>query len=202
VVRYEYDPRKAIAMIEDLGFTRGPDGAFRDTSGQRLSVELRASTSRDLGPKAMLAVADDWQRSGVGVDQAPIPNQRASDTPYRATFPGFELIVGTPFDLEGISQLHSTKARVPENNFIGSNYSRYMNPEFDALIDRYFVTVPQGERTQVLGQIIYHISDRLNAMGMVWDPNFAMISNRITGVRPTNAPNATLMWNSHEWDLK
>lgn len=39
-VRYEYDPRKAIQLLEGLGRARGSDGFFLDTTVQRLSVEV------------------------------------------------------------------------------------------------------------------------------------------------------------------
>jgi hypothetical protein len=40
-----------------------------------------------------------------------------------------------------------------------------MNPEFDALIEKYHATVPRQERIQALGEIVPHISDQLNVMG-------------------------------------
>ncbi len=42
LVKYEYDPRRAVHMIEDLGYARAADGMFGDASGQRLAVEERA----------------------------------------------------------------------------------------------------------------------------------------------------------------
>src|SRR5207248_6581696 len=41
IVRYDYDPRRAAELLEGLGFTRGADGGYRDTAGQRLGVEIR-----------------------------------------------------------------------------------------------------------------------------------------------------------------
>lgn len=214
LIRYEYDPRKAREMIQALGYTRGPDGFFRsdlserpdssgrDASTRRLAVELRTTSRPEMQQNAMLAVADYWQQIGAGVEPLVVPIQRALDGEYRATYPGFELLAGGPHDLEGIGQYHGSKARVPENNFVGSNRSRYMNPEFDALIEQYLVTVPRQERMQILGQIIYHISENLNVMPLVYGASFIMVGDRIVGVGPQKAPGSSMLWNSHEWDVK
>lgn len=199
LIRYEFDPRKAAQMIETLGYSRGPDGIFRDGSGQRLSLEARTPPSKNY-PAALLSVADYWQRVGIEVEPVVIPAQRTGDLEYRATFPGFEL-TGPPSDLGGIGQLHSSKARVPENNFVGSNYSRYINADFDALIDRYFVTLPQPERLQVVEQIVRHIAENVIAMGMWYDVIPILIANRARGVIPPTAPRTGMTWNVHEWDL-
>ena len=43
IIRYEYDPRRAAQIIQDLGYAKGPDDMFRDGGGQPLAVEIRGS---------------------------------------------------------------------------------------------------------------------------------------------------------------
>jgi peptide/nickel transport system substrate-binding protein len=202
VMKYEYDPRRATQMIEGLGFSRGPDGLFQDPSGQRLSVELRTTNVNTLQISAQATVADYWQRIGVGVDQVVVPAQRQNDFEYRSTYPGFELLVGTPHDLDGIGGFHSSKARLPENNFVGSTHSRYMNPELDSYIDRYFVTIPTAERLQLLGQIATHMAENVAVMPLVYTPGAVVIANRIQGAAATKAPETSILWNVHTWDVR
>jgi peptide/nickel transport system substrate-binding protein len=202
VMKYEYDPRRATQMIEGLGFSKGPDGLFQDASGQRLSVELRTTNVNTLQISAQATVADYWQRIGVGVDQVVVPAQRQSDFEYRSTYPGFELLVGTPHDLDGIGGFHSSKARLPENNFVGSTHSRYMNAELDSYIDRYFVTIPERERLQLLGQIATHMAENLAVMPLVYTPGAVVIANRIQGAAATKAPETSILWNVHTWDVR
>ena len=70
---------------------------------------------------------------------------------YRATFPGFEL-TRQPAELQ---RYYSKEVPLPENNFRGGNRIRYVSPEFDGLLDRYFTTIPPRERARwVSGQIL------------------------------------------------
>jgi len=201
VVRYEYDARRAAQIIEELGYARGLEGGFRDGSGQRMSVEIRTSAGDDLQEKAMFATADNWQRLGVGVDTSITPPQRSRDLEYRSTFPGFDL-KSPPNDVRGLRRLHSSQTPLPETNYGGGNSSRYINAEFDALLDRLAMTIPIQERTRVLGQIIHHISDRLNVMGLFYDTQPVLIAHRLQNVNTARGPGASLTWNAHLWDVR
>lgn len=196
--RYEYNPARALQMIEGLGYARGSDGAFLDRTGERLAVELRTVTV-DLNQKVILTVADHWARIGIPTEPVVIPPQRVGDQEYVATFPGF-LLYRNPNDVGGFSALHGSKTRLPENGFRGSNNNRYMNPEFDARLDRYLQTIPKPERTSIIGDIIYHIADQVTLMGLFYDSEPTMIGNRLRNVAARHV-RSTQAWNAYEWDL-
>ena len=200
MVRYEYDTRKATQMIEGLGFAKGPDGALRDSEGRRLAVEIRVSARNPLSNKSQLAVTDYWQQIGVGADPLVIPTQRAADREYVANFPAFHLY-RQPNDIHSVKRYHSSQSRTAERNYVGNNYNRYMSPEFDTLIDHYFATIARAERTQVLGQILYHMTDQLLLMGLFHDVEATMISKRITNVG-ARYQNSTQAWNAHQWEVR
>jgi peptide/nickel transport system substrate-binding protein len=194
IVRYEYDPRKAAQMIEALGYAKGPDGFFRDTSGQRFSLEIRTIVA-DTQQKLTLSTIDFWRQIGVNAEAWTIPLQLARDAEQYSTHPGF-LLVRNPANLRGISGLHSSRSPVPENRFSGLNYGRYKSAELDGLIDKLFVTIPVAERSQLLGQIVRHMSENLNVIGLVFNPDPILIGNRLRNV-PVQRPT----WNTHEWDV-
>lgn len=202
VVRYEHDPRKAAQTIEGLGYARGPDGIFRDGAGQKLAVQLRTSQGDDLQEKAMFSTADYWQRVGVEIERHLVPPQRARDREYRTTFPGFDL-KRNPNDVRGLKSLHSSNTPLPENNYLASgNNARYVNPDFDTFIDRYFTTISKQERTQILGQAIYHISDRLNLMGLFYNTEPILMSNRLANIHAGAGARSSVTWNAHEWEIR
>ena len=113
------------------------------------------------------------------------------------TMPTFEMI-RFPNGAESAWRLQSSQAPVPENRFNGNNRSRYMNAEFDALIDRYLTTIPWNQRMQALGDIVFQISDQLIMMGLFYDVKSFMVSKRVVSFTP--ADNAT--WNAQAWDTR
>ena len=123
-----------------------------------------------------------------------------ADNEYLFTFPAFYLQRYTS-DVSGLKNLHSSRTPLPENNFRSGNTARYMNPDLDALLDRYFVTIPKAERLQVLGQILFHIADQLPQLSLFYDAEPTVMSNRLVNIG-ARWPSATQAWNAHEWDVK
>jgi peptide/nickel transport system substrate-binding protein len=200
VVRYDYDPARATQAIEALGYTKGSDGYFRDAAGQRLNVELRTTADNDIHRATVLPIADGWQRIGVGVEPNIIPVQRQRDREYRANSPAFEMLQQGN-DFPSLATHHSREIPLPENDFVGRSKSRYRNAEFDALIERYFVTIPRAERTQVLGQIVHHITDQVVMMGLYYLASPTVMHNRLVNV-DSGGDRATQAWNAQEWDVR
>jgi peptide/nickel transport system substrate-binding protein len=202
IMKYPYDPRRAVQVVEGLGYSRAGDGFFRDAAGQRLTVELRATTRVSLQLQAQSAIAGNWQAAGVDVEQLAVPQQRSLDNEYRRTMPGFEVIVGTPADTDRIGLLHSSALPTAANNFQGGNYSRYSTPQLDALVERYRVTIPLPDRIQVLGQIIAEQAESLAIMPLMNNPTPVFISNRLQGSTTSTTALGNILWNAHEWDVR
>jgi ABC-type transport system substrate-binding protein len=194
LVKYDYDPRRSAQLIESIGYSKGPDGMYRDAAGIPLRLEISA-TNEDQNTKPMFAVADYWQRVGVATEPIIIPIQRQRDREYRATFSAFTLQGGSS-GVPAIKNSLGSQARLPETNFTGSNYSRYQNPEFDAMIERFLGTIPRAERMQALRAVVAHMTDQLTMMNTYYAMSSTMISNRMenTGRFPT--------WNIHEIDVR
>jgi peptide/nickel transport system substrate-binding protein len=195
-VRYDYDPRRAAQMIEDLGYRKGPDGIYRDASNQRLALDMRTYGIK-VSDAATVSIADEWTRFGVATEPLIIPPQRISDREYMATFPSF-LMYRQPNSASDLARLRGPLAPTAETRFIGSNYARYVNPEFDAIIDRYITTIPRAERIQILRQAIRHISENLNLMGLFYDAEIGFFNSRLQNVKARE----NRLWDIPAWDVK
>ncbi len=199
LVHHEYDPRRAAQLLEGLGYRRGGDGAWRDAAGNRLAVQIRGTTVLDILPKATLSVADYWQRLGVATE-TDIRSSRAADREWQVTFPAFALQRQTG-STRFLPNLRSTQARLPENGYNGLNVARYMDPEMDALIDRYVTTIPIAERTQVVAEIMRRITGNVIWLTLFFDTEPALINNRLVNVRP-RGEDSNHAWNAVEWDVR
>src|SRR5439155_20399758 len=142
-----------------LGYARGADESWRDPAGQPLAIEVR-TVPRDILIKSILSAAEDWKKLGLSVDPIILTQQQRSDPEFYSTYPAFDAAASN----NGVGEFfafHSSQAKTPENRYTGSNRSSYSSADLDALIDRFFSTVPFGERIQVAGQIVNHVTDQL-----------------------------------------
>lgn len=199
VVRYPYDPRRGGQMIEELGFRRGSDGMFVDGTGKVLSVQIM-STQDDYNAKPQVAIADMWKRIGVTPDIEVVTPQKQRDLEYRANFRSFSVQGGVSFGADGVNAMHTREMRTAERSYVGQNYIRYSNPQLDALIDRYFTTIPFRDRVETLAEILHFATDNLLYLPLYQRVLPTLVNNRVTGITPMGQGN---QWaNAHLWDVQ
>lgn len=203
LVKWDYDPRRSAQMIEELGYRKGSDGFYADPAGQRLTSEIRTTTDIETTVKQMYAIQDFWNRLGVATEAGPIPPQRQQDREYRSNFCCFEVLQGGQGE-GGLLSRTIANARRPENNWTGAggtNYSNYVNPEHDAMIERYLTTIPMGERVRIAGQLLNHLSDQVLYMGVYYVARPTIVANGLTGIVGRDA-GTVATHNVTEWDLR
>jgi peptide/nickel transport system substrate-binding protein len=195
IVRYPHDPRAAAQMLENLGYSRGPDGGFRAADGTRLSVGLLTHDQNSFHVPTSLSVQTHWQRAGVDVQLEVLPVARATDLRARALFPSFILL--SKGVLRG-PEAYFTRSTIPraENNYFGGNAARHGTAELDALVDQYTRTIPFGERMAILGDMVHEQTDQVTMLPLFFQgAAFILGSVRVKGVLGGQ------VWNSHLWEL-
>ena len=195
-VRYEFDQRKALQLLQELGLTKLPTSGFADASGQRLDQIEVVSSTTEIYSKTALAVSGLWTTFGLDTAPATVPEARESDLEYRAMFPGFEA-VGTGSAYTDHVNLRESEVRTRANGFRGRNRTGYHHPELTALADRYLVTIPAAERLQILGDMINHHTGNVVLLYLMYSSQPLAISNRLVNVAA--AKNTA---NVLEWDVR
>lgn len=202
IVKYEYDVRRASQLLESLGYARAGDGIFRDGAGGELSLEVRTDGGGgdDAQETTALIVADYWKRVGIATRPLIISQLQRRDREYNSTFPGMR-VWRLPNDADDLRRYHSREVPSPQNRFNGGNRSRYMNPVFDDLVDRYMSTISLDERVPILGEIIHHMTDQLTVLGLYYNTEPLLVGRRLQHVTARDVGATTEAWNSHEWDV-
>jgi peptide/nickel transport system substrate-binding protein len=203
IVKYDFDARRSVQMIESLGYRRGTDGFFADGNGQRLTVELRTTVQNPIHTATTATVANLWEQVGVGVEQNLVSPQLAQDREYRANFPAFELVqTGNGLTTRDVRKYHSGSIAMADNRYTASgNNSRFANPEIDAAIERYVTTIPFDDRMQALAKIVNVQTTNLSVMGLIFSTEPTMVANRLKNIT-ARSERATEAWNAHEWDVQ
>ncbi|MPZ13146.1 MAG: hypothetical protein GEU73_01750 [Chloroflexi bacterium] len=194
IVEYPYDPQRAAQLIADLGFTRGSDGLFRDAANRELQVQAWTAGGSDTYERTTLAIVDYWRRVGVAAAPNIIPS--TADDSVMASRPGFQMAaLRTELD----TRFLSSRTPLPENNFRGSNRARYMNPELDTFIDRYFQMLPGSERDAVLGDVVRHLTENVVVIHLFYNVVPQMKHQRLKNVEPRSVRSP--IPNAHLWEL-
>lgn len=195
IVRYPYDPRRSIEILEGMGLPKNAEGRYLDANGQPLSFELR-TRAHALREKLQPVIKEEWRRVGLDADVVVVPEQRVRDRVYQATFPGFYFRFMSP----DITIFKSTSVALPENNYAGNNPGRYRNAELDSLIDRYFATIPKGERMDVLRRVAAHLTEQLIVLPVFHEPEPVLVHKSLLQAAGRKG-DSIQTWNAHLWDL-
>jgi hypothetical protein len=125
-----------------------------------------------------------------------LPQERTPDRVYRITNPGLEELqygFGPSFM---IGWIHSSKLPTPENRYTIGNYPRYSNAQWDALNDRYTISIQPAERKQALSDHFVHLQDNLPEMSIIYGVSVQFSSKRLT------VPELNPIWTAESWDIK
>jgi len=195
IAKYDYDPRRAMQLIEEQGFTRGSDGMFRDAAGRPLAIEAWTYLGHE---QRILVVADQLRRAGLDAQPFVMTDAQRLDRVFNNTFPGLEL-ARQPNDPLRIGTYRSNNFPIPSRPDIQPGYT---SPGLDALIDRYVGTMVYAERLPVLGEIVRLMTSQVNEIPLYYNVEPLMIGRRLVGVEPRRTEKVTEAWNAPEWDVR
>lgn len=140
----EYNPRKAMEMIQGQGYQKGGDGVFTK-DGKRLQLNLLVKTSALTQPGVSLLVA---YFKAIGIDTAP---QGLADTQYfdKRSRADFEIetthvACGSVVDPYAELNLFHSRWILPAGQIRSNNLWGYKNPEYDKLVDK-IALLPPGD---------------------------------------------------------
>ena len=68
--KFEYDPTRAERLLNDAGWSRGPNRMFQNSAGQPLVMDITASAQAD-NIKEIESLASAWM--GFGIQSTPVP---------------------------------------------------------------------------------------------------------------------------------
>jgi peptide/nickel transport system substrate-binding protein len=199
IVEYPYDPRRSAQLLEEMGFRRAGD-FYQDATGKELSITFLEQRGAE-EEQAALAAIDGWKR--IGINGVTDIRGGTIDRETRAIRPGVTISSGSYSSVEPrrlFQWFHGSQTPTAENRFQGNNRSRYVNADLDAMIDRFFMTLPPQERIDVMKQIIHHMSENVTVFTAYHNVRPALINNRVSGVQARTG--LAQAWDSHVWDIR
>lgn len=199
IAKYPYDLRRTDALMAEAGFPKTSSGAYGDSAGARLSVELQSQS--DEAERAIMA--DGWRQAGFEVRETTLSRAQALNRSAVANFPSLlSYALGSDED-NVIAAFTTAGIPRPENRFSGNNQGGWSNERFDSLADALSSTLDPDERVQLRTRVARLFSEELPAMSVMYKTNHAAYVKEIRGVPPTRSPGSTgiYTWNIQDWEF-
>ena len=198
------DVEDANRLLDEAGWVRGRDGV-RAKDGVRLSILYQTSTN-SVRQDTQALIKQMWREIGVETELRNINasvffgGDPASPDTFQKFYADIQMYTN---NFDGTDPQAYMAGWVceeipgPDNQWLGSNISRYCNPEYDALAAEFAKTAGIEQRAAIAKRM----NDLLIADGVVIPlihrGEIGARSLSLGGVRH-NAWDATL-WNIHEW---
>ncbi|MSQ23110.1 MAG: hypothetical protein EXR58_00940 [Chloroflexi bacterium] len=199
LARYPYDLQRAEKLMEEAGFTKGPDGIYLHPTQGRFVGDLRVNAT-PLAQTEVATLADGWLRAGFDLHSVTVPPAQSRSREMRGGFPTLYTVGGTP-GAGAVGGFISTSVAGPKNGWVGTNRSGWTNSEYDRAYVSFGRTLDSGERSNQMIEMARLLSRSAAAISLYFTPQVVAYSAKVDGPQPFS-PGSDPTWNIHQWELR
>lgn len=153
---YNYDPAKAISVLEKAGFKRGSNGIFQNSAGKQLSFTLICVGAYADQVSGGQEVVRELSKIGIKLSQ-----QNLSSTTHDADLANghFDLAFGGPPQLSSdgpygiLRGLLYSPISAPIGKPAASDYERYSSPAENTLFNKLSTVTSVAQQEQIVKQL-------------------------------------------------
>lgn len=185
---YNYDPDKAMAMLEGAGFVKNANGYY-ERDGKELAFTMEVPTGKKEREQTAVLLKQDWEAIGVKCElqQLDFPTlvtkllPKTKDGKQREVeatdFDSFILGFGVEADPDEYRPYFHTDFMPPN----GYNFCGYTTPAMDILLDTQYTEVDAEARKQMFWQIGEELAEE-----EPWIPIYSQSSAFVSNVKVKN----------------
>ncbi|MDP9429061.1 MAG: ABC transporter family substrate-binding protein [Actinomycetota bacterium] len=192
---------QAKQLLEQSGYTLGPDGVYTHPQRGRLAIRIDTTANNPLRQTTIEVMIPQLKEAGIEATFNANPDIFAgAEKPTSLEAGGFQAAlfawVGNPF-VSSAQSIYQT----PQGGNVQQNYSRIGRPDIDALFAE-LATEPDRKRQAELGnEIDALLWDQMATIPLYQKPTFIAHQSSIEGVQ-VNPTEAGPLWNSETWSVQ
>jgi peptide/nickel transport system substrate-binding protein len=191
VNRYEYDPAKAKALLDEAGWKLGASG-LREKGGQPFKFVMLTNAGDKVREDIALFARQQWGDLGVTVDVQFLElNTFINDRVLKSNFDSIFLSSSVNVDPDFLSRRWSTAALTSGNNFL-----RWSDPRVDKLLEQGIAVTAQADRKPIYDEIQRIIADESPTVPIYYPKVQWVIKGTLKGVVPSPV---SIFWNAEQW---
>ena len=192
---YDYDPKKAAAMLDEAGWKIGSDGV-RAKDGKKLSFTIWTNAGNKIREASIVAIQQYWKEVGVEAKTA-TEEWNAYLKRIGASADGtrdFEVfLVGFSWGVDPNQKTMWGGDSFPPAGF---NLNEYNNPEVNKLLDDALNTLDQSKRKDLYFKMQAIIAEEVPSLILFFSQTTGGYSKTLNGYKPSAVG---FLNNVHEW---
>jgi peptide/nickel transport system substrate-binding protein len=201
LTKYPFDQARARALLQEAGFTAGPDSILRNAQGQRLSLELGTTSGNRVREQVEQIIQQNLREIGIEIK---IQNHPArvffSEVTNRRKFTGMAMYAWVMSPISDCDQLFTSDGIPNESNgWAGQNYPGYKNAEMDRLCKASSREVDEAKRNALLNQTTQLYSRDIPALPLYVRASVAAAKPGLQGFTAVQLSGTYETWNVHRW---
>ena len=200
ITEYPFDPRRASALLADIGWTPGPDGILQK-GGVRLTLKLSPDEAR---AKLASIAQQDWKTVGIDGQIEVLSNVLLRDAEARSNIPGLGFNGNPMGGLSAVRRFATDQIPSAANRFAGTNRGQFSNVEWDDAGLRLRTALDDRQRLTLERDLLRVLTTELPVLPVQYELQAVAVAG-FKGIVPvTGSPhtgNIMHTWNVHEWEM-
>lgn len=202
ITEYPFDPRRAIALLAEVGWTPGTDGILQK-AGARFEMRLSFEEARS---KQANIVQQDWKTIGIDGQMQLLSNVLLRDAEARATAATGVQVGANPLGgASAVRRFAGDQIPTSSNRFAGTNRGQFSSAEWDDIGLRLRTSIDDDNRTKLERELLRVFSTDLPALALQFELQPLATAGLKGVIAVTGTPhtgNIIHTANIHEWDVR
>ena len=204
IPKYDYNPNKAKALLQDAGWRQnGPRDIRQNAHGVPLSFVFMTTAGNKPRELIQQVLQSQWRKIGIDVRiRNEPPRVYFGETVTKRKFRGLAMYawLSAPRNIPR-STLHSEMIPSEGNGWSGQNYTGYSNPRLDKVLDAVEIVCEPQANTALWNELQTIYSTELPVLPLYFRATPFVLPKWLKGIRPTGHQYTTTLW-IEEWFAK
>ncbi|HEY3248579.1 MAG TPA: peptide ABC transporter substrate-binding protein [bacterium] len=201
VQKYPFDQARARALLQEAGFTAGPDGVLRNAAGQRLTLEIGTTAGNRVREQVEQIIQQNLRQIGIEVTITNYPARVFfGEITNQRKFKALAMYAWVLSPTSDCDQLYTSDGIPnPSNSWAGQNYPGYKNADMDRACKAASREVDEAARNKLLNESAIIFARDLPALPLYVRASVAAAKNGLRNFTAVQLSGTYETWNINKW---
>lgn len=203
--RYPFDQARARALLQEAGFTPGPDGILRNAAGQKLSLELNTTAGNRVREQVEQIIQQQLRQIGIEITIQNFPARvYFGEITNQRKFKALAMYAWLFDPTSGCDAFYTSDGIPNESNgWSGQNYPGYKNADMDRVCKAASRELDEAKRNSFLQDSARFFARDLPALPLYYRVSVSAVKEGLADVwNPTGLSGIYESYNAHRWAWK